>query len=763
MFSLKFIAATKEYSSFEKHVPAPYLRKSFDWAGGSASVTVCGLGFYELYINGKNVTKGPLAPYISNPDDILYYDKYDVTEHLVPGENVIGLVLGNGMLNCPGGQIWDFEQARYRSAPKAALSFESDSLCFEADESFRCAPSPIMYDELRVGEFYDARNEIPGWNRPGFDDSAWTPAIPAETPRGECRFCGAEPIVVVKELTPVNVTRGKYGPTPRFRENLPVIDPEGVEAETEGWLYDFGVNTAGVPRLKITGNPGQKIVIQFCEKLLENEEGTLDLRAMNFLPKALNHRMIYICKGGEEEIHVPRFTYYGFRYALVFGLEDAQATPELLSFLVMNSDIRVNAGFECSDETLSRLYQCAQVSNFANFYYFPTDCPHREKNGWTGDAQLSAEQMLINMTPENSYREWLNNIRKAQRIDGALPGIIPTCGWGFDWGNGPAYDAVITTLPYMMWKYRGDTEIIRENAEAIMRYLHYILTRRDENGLIHIGLGDWCHAGLTGDPLAPLEVTDMAMCLDISSKAAEMFAAIGMTAEAAYAKTVFDTFRTAGRKHLIDFETMTVRGRCQSSQALAIYHDLFDESEKQAAFDVLVQLVKEKDGLLDVGILGNRALYTTLSRFGRTDLAYEMITTDRFPGFGNWIARGATSLWETFRPENVQADSLNHHMWADITRWMIENIAGLRIHPDGLNTVEIAPQFIDNVTHASAWHNAPAGRMSLRWKRDGETIRLTLSLPECVKGSIVVGEEWKFEDGCGCIEAKTGEYRIRRK
>lgn len=749
MFSLKFISATKEYSTLEKRVPAPYLRKRFDWVGGSASITICGLGFYELYINGKNITKGPLAPYISNPDDILYYDKYDVTDLLVPGENVIGVMLGNGMLNCPGGAVWDFQLVRYRSAPKVALAFESESLNFEADESFRCAPSPIDYDDLRVGEFYDARREIPGWNLPGFDDSAWTNAIPAEAPRGECRICEAEPIVVTKEIAPVSIARGRMGPELIYRDMLPVVEPEpGVESETEGWLYDFGVNTAGVPRLKITGKPGQKIVIQFAEKLLENAGNTLDMRTMTFLPKALDHRMIYICKGGEEEIHVPSFTYYGFRYALVFGLEDAQAVPALLTYLVMNSDLKVNGGFECSDEVLNKLYDCAMVSNFANFYYFPTDCPHREKNGWTGDAQLSSEQMLINMTPENSYREWLRNIRKAQREDGRIPGIIPTGGWGFDWGNGPAWDAALTVIPYNVWKYRGDTGIVRENAAAIFRYLQYIMTRRDEDGLIHIGLGDWLHVGREADaPLAPLEVTDTLMCMDIAVKAAEMFAAINMEPEAAYARAVYDAFRAAGRRHLIDYGAMTVRGCCQTSQALGIYHDLFDEAEKPEAFRVLVQLIEDNDRLMDVGIIGNRALFTVLSRYGRTDLAYEMIVTDRFPAFGNFIARGATSLWESLWPEGHQADSLNHHMWGDITRWMIENIAGLHIHPNGMDTIAIAPKFIPAISHASAWHNTPAGRVSVSWERDGDSITLTLDVPESVRGVITLDRSWQFDTG----------------
>lgn len=769
MFSTKFVSADRRYSTFTEMVSAPYMRRTFELSesASSASITICGLGFYELYLNGKQLTKGLLAPYISNPDDILYYDAYDVAPLLQKGKNTIGIMLGNGMLNCPGGDIWDMQLTRYRSAPKVALSFEAVlangvNIFFEADEKFVCAPSPIYYDDLRVGEFYDARRAADGWNCPGFDDREWTPAIPVEAPRGECRICRAEPIVTSRELHPISIRRAGMGVTPDFRDTLPVIEPVGVEGQKEGWLYDFGVNAAGNIRLKIRGCRGQKVIMQFAEEL--DADGNLDLRGMNFLPQSLNHRDIYICSGVGEEVYTPSFTYHGFRYCLVLGLEDAQATPELLTYQVMNSDLRSMGDFTSSDEVLNKIQQCTRVSDLANFYYFPTDCPHREKNGWTADAALSTEQMLLNFAPEASYREWLHNIRKAQREDGALPGIVPTGGWGFDWGNGPAWDCALTVIPYFVWRYRGDTQIIRENAAAILRYLHYVTTRRDEDGLIHIGLGDWCQATREGaaDFKAPLEVTDTLMCMDISAKAAAMFAAVGMEAQRSFAQAVHDEFRAAGRRHLIDMRTMTVLGCCQTSQAMAIYYDLFDEAEKPEAFRVLLRLIEQNDNLMDVGVLGARVLFRVLSDFGRADLAYEMIATERYPSYGNWISRGATSLWENFHPEGANPSSHNHHFWGDVSAWMIEYLAGIRINPqaDDVNRIEIAPRFISSLKHASGHHIVPAGRIESAWERNGEAIVLTLTIPDGCRGRIVLEENWQFDHGHRTMPAKSGIYRI---
>ncbi|MFA6948411.1 MAG: family 78 glycoside hydrolase catalytic domain, partial [Eubacteriales bacterium] len=417
-FSTKFIAGTRDYTTFSHRVPAPFLRRSItlDASPEKAVLTLCGLGFYDLFVNGERITKGILAPYISNPDDVLYYDIYDIAKYLHEGENVLGFILGNGMLNCPGGEIWDFEKARYRSAPKLAMSLDIDGDIIEADESFRTAPSPIMLDDIRIGEFYDARCEIDGWAKPGFDDSNWRQALPAETPRGVCRICEADPIAPREEIKPVSVTRGAVNMDYAIRPNLPNVPFDGVEGDTEGWLYDFGVNAAGLCRLKIKGTPGQKIVMQFGEEI--GADGKLDLRGMSFLPHALNHRDIYICRGGEEEIYLPRFTYHGFRYCLVLGMTDAQATPDALTYIVYSSALNVNAQFSCSDEVVNRLWKAGIVSDLANFFYFPTDCPHREKNGWTGDAALSAEQMLVALSPERSYHEWLFNLRRAQNDAG---------------------------------------------------------------------------------------------------------------------------------------------------------------------------------------------------------------------------------------------------------------------------------------------------------------------------------------------------------
>ena len=767
MFSKNFIAATKEYSEYGKHIPAPYLRKSFTAKAKVryATVTVCGLGFYELFVNGDRLTKGLLAPYISNPDDILYYDEYDLTTHLTAGKNVLGFCLGNGMLNCPGGTIWDFQDVPYRSAPKLAMALQityenGEQEQIFADESFKTHPSPILFDDLRIGEIYDANRELAGWNLPEFDDSSWQNAILAETPRGEARLCTAEPITVLKTLQPVSVKKGHITHLPVTRENLPVFSLN--QEEMEGYIFDFGENLAGNIRLKINGRKGQTICLQFGELLAE--DGGLDLRAMSFQPHRYNHRIVYTLSGNGTEEYAPTFTYQGFRYCLVSGLTPEQAVPELLSYEVMSSALKVNGSFSCSNAIVNQLQKATYNADISNFYYFPTDCPHREKNGWTADAALSAEQMLFHLTPERSYHEWLNNIRKAQREDGALPAIIPTGGWGFAWGNGPAWDAALTNLAYHMWKYRGDVRVINENATAIMRYIDYIWGRRDKNNLIHVGLGDWCEAEQQGAPLAPLELTDTLTVMDICRKAEMMYRAVNMPERADYVKAVYDKLFKAARTNLIDESTLIAKGNCQASQAMAIYYGLFSDAERAAAVDKLVDMIHANDDLLRVGILGARVMFEVLSQNGYADLAYSVAMTERFPSFGYWMANGDTALPEDFLRVGERQNSHNHHFFGNISAWLITDITGLRVNPALNDPAEllIAPHFIAQLDNAECWHETTVGRTSVAWKREGDAIRLTLAVPEDAHGTVKLSDGWHFADGASECTLAAGEYVLTR-
>ncbi len=745
IFPKRFIKATEEFSTFENWVPAPYFRKKITVSKQTpAEILITACGFYELYINGERITKGCFAPYISNPDDMLYYDKYTVS--LRKGENVIAVQLGNGFQNNPGGYIWDFDTADFRSAPSFALScrFTDENgkeTVYESGKDFKTAPSPIIFDDYRFGEYYDANKTLDGWNLPEFDDSEWQEPLIAATPAGEARICEAEPIVSHGEIKPVDIIRAG-----------------------DSYIYDFGICAAGVCRLTIDGDKGQKITLRYADQLID---GDLDIASDWFVrdfwerDKHIVHKDVYICGGGTES-YTPAFTYHGFRYVKVSGITAEQATDELLTCVVLYSDIKPCGGFSTSHKTARALQDMTVRSDISNFHYFPTDCPHREKNGWTIDAALSAEQFLLNLTVEASFKEWMRNMVKSQKSDGRLTGIVPTSGWGYDWGNGPESDRAIVYIPYFTYIYRGDTQMILDTADSIERYLKYLNSQTADNGLISIGLGDWCHVGREADdPKAPLVVVDSLVCLNIANMAAALFDAVDLKDKKAYAARLAEGYKAAVRKQLIDFKTFTVCGDCQTSQALAIAYGVFEEDEKAEAFARLLEMIERENNHLDVGVIGNRVLFEVLFEFGYGDLAFHMITRPDFPSYGNWIERGATSLWEKMVREERDY-SKNHHFWGCVSAWFIKYLAGIRYNPAGnnLKEVNIAPNFVKALPNASAYFVSNYGKIESSWKREGEVIKLSLTVPNEFTGSIILPSGYTFDDKTRKKAAASGEYTV---
>lgn len=764
-YSKNFIAATKEYSEYNKQVPAPYIRKTFelDFTPDKAELLVCGLGFYEFWLNGERLTKSCLAPYISAPDDVMYYDRYDLTDKLVEGKNTLAFMLGNGMQNSFDGEVWDFQLAEWRGAPKLALSFEAVSadkkIAFEADESFKVAPSPVYYDSLRVGEYYNANNEIDGWNLPDFDDSDWSNAIKSDTPKGECREGKHKLVKKIREIKPVSISKGGLL-LGGVRDNLPPVELDELEQSCEGYLYDFGENITGIARLKINGKKGQKITLQFGESLWDGNN--IDMKNIGeFQPQHMSQKDIYICKGDGEEIWEPMFTFHGFQYCLVSGITEEQATEDLLTYVVMHADLEPMGGFSCSDELVNRLQDAAVRSDLSNLFYFPTDCPHREKNGWTGDAHLSTEQFLMNLNVEDTLKEWLFNVRASQNEKGAIPGIIPTGGWGFEWGNGPAWDAILTEIPYRVYQYRGDKEIIEQNADAIYKYVSYLTTRVDEKGLMHIGLGDWLP--VDNKKPCPLEVTDTLVSMDIARKASKMFRIIGDDDKAEFAMNFSNQLRESFREHLID-ENLEVFGKCQSTQCIALYYGAFDESEKEQAFSHLLRYIQDARGNMTVGVIGARTLFHVLSEFGYSDLALNMIAKPDYPSFASWITEyNANTLFEIITHDPPNGFSHNHHFFGDFSAWFIKNLAGIIPNPnaDDVNSVLISPAFVQRLKYADGWYNTPKGKVSVRWDRDGENIELNISVPEGLNGTIKLRDGYKFADGNSEIEIQSGTFTVK--
>lgn len=704
----EFICAGEKYSTLYEPVNAPYVRKAFSVPDyQKAQLYICGLGFYEAYINGKNVTKGKLAPYIANPDHTVFCDCYDVSALLTEGENVFGAILGNGILNNMGAWPWGNDQAPYRSSPKISAALVLDGKPFwKTDRDFRWAPSPIVFDDLRCGEYYDASLEQPGWNEPGFDDSAWHAVHLAKEPEGEKKLCTAEPVKVIREIYPVSKT---------------VSDGR--------LLVDFGINTTGVCRLKYRGAPGQQITLWYGEALVGGTFYNRNVYTPGF-DGNMAQKDILICSGGED-VFEPKFTYHGFRYVFVEGIFPYEVADDFIVLCQMSSDLKSSGSFTCSDETVNALQAITRNSDRSNFLYFPVDCPQREKNGWTADAALSAEQLLCNFDCGNSLSVWLEQIRKAQLESGQIPAVVPTANFGYEWGSGPAWDQVLIELPYQIYRYTGDKKTLTDNQEAIFRYLTYLKTKRNANGLIGFGLCDWCETGKfsEGDASTPVEVTDTLVSMDMCRKAEFMFRQLKMEERADFCTEFYSALRQDFRKVYV--QGHTVRCLTQTGQAMAIAVGVFEPQQTGQAVDVLCDLIDKANGCFRVGVLGARVLFRVLAENGHAELAHRLITQSRFPSYRYWLDHGATSLWEAFhelqensllRKDGGRMLSLNHHFWGDISGWFYRYILGLSIDPDGTDAsfAVVTPCQIPSITHAEGSFENTFGSIRVSWVRSAD-------------------------------------------
>ena len=734
--SKNFVTAGKEYTTYANAVAAPLFKLCFDYnkSGESPFLEISALGFYDAYINGVKITKGMLAPYISNPEHYAYYDRYELSDILKEGKNVLCVLLANGFVNDHGGQIWDFDKASFRAAPALSFCLFDGEKYHEAADC-RWKRSALLYDDYRCGVVYDARlfkNE--DLTDTDTDGEEWhTPdAIDEGRIIGELTLCRAEPIRVREEITAVSVKEGN------IREYFPRRDVykgdvylEGDDFEG-GYVLDYGKITAGSARIKVKGDCGQRISLRFAE--LTDENGDLDINNINFQPPGYVQRAVYFCRGGEEEVFEIPFTYYGCRYCHVHGLRAEQVKADTVTLLSASSDIEEYLDFECSDETVNKIFELCRRSDLDNFYYFPTDCPQREKNGWTGDASESCEHMLLRYGAANSLDTWMDNILKAQAENGSLPGIVPTGGWGFKWGNGPAWDRALFNIPYAIYKYTGSTATAEKCVEAMYRYLRYANSRRNEQGTLEIGLGDYCQAGRNpSHPTTPIEFTDSAVLFDIAKKASFLFGICKASAEySEYADTLASSMREAIRKRFLDVSDMSLAGGTQTAQSFGLSYGIFEESEIPLAAKRLVEEVKRDGGLMNVGFLGSKEVFHALSNNGYSALAFSMIMNKATPSYANIVERGFTALPERFDTATVKEKypSFNHHFYGDVSRWIVYNILGMQVNPDmdDENSVLVTPRLFDGVTSARGKRKMPDGEVEIGFTVAGS--KMTLKVKE---------------------------------
>ncbi len=755
MFPDIFVCAGPEYSTYEKAVAAPLFRKNFELESISNAELVIGCtGYYDIFINGEKVTDGYLSPFTANSEHTVFYRKYEVSSHLKTGKNSVYIHLGNGFANPIGGEIWQQDRRSRRGAPAFAMSFKCNGTEFGAADTEWCS-SPLLFDDYRIGTFFDARLV----DRITDENNVWQEPQVIDEPRGEKRFVTCEPIREIREIKPASVRKGElreYRIRDVFLGKLHTDCSHMPKTPTcGGYIYDFGENVAGVPKLKIKGEKGQMIHLQFCELLFE---GFADYINVDVYPDGCCQKDVYVCNGQDEEVYIPPFTYHGARYCYVYGITPEQATEDLLTFIVLHNDVKKRSDFSCSDEISNEIFKVCRRSDESNLFHILTDCPQREKNGWTGDAAISSDHFLLGYAAEKCFADWLASIRAFQDFDGGIPCVVP-CGHGKS--DSVVWDSVLFFLPYYSYIYGGNTEIISDNADAMIKNLKYHLSFRDERGIVDRGMGDWLPVDSAAAAYAsPLGFCCTVVMLEMCRMGVFMFEKTGNEEYARFCRNTHEELLSAIRTEYCDNGVITAGKTdkyrkplyrpCQTSQAIGLFFGVFTPDEKQKAVEKLVSLIHENNDSFDCGFLGIRALFHVLAENGYASLAYNMMTKPTHPSYANMIYRGETTVWERFCPPGERTGSHNHHFMAEPSAWYLKYIAGIRVNPnnDNCNKVVVSPIFIDEILSASGHYENDDGRVEVSWKKD-ESGKIELRV--ITTGKLDVSVDEKIADNSNVI------------
>ncbi len=564
----------------------------------------------------------------------------------------------------------------------------------------------MVLDGIRNGEVYDARLEMPGWNTAGFDDSAWASAQVVAPPKGCLKAQMMPPNRVMRSISPVRLAEPKPGV----------------------FVFDLGQNIAGWAQLKVAGPAGTKITLRYGERV--GPDGMLERKTIEpYVEQGPFQTDVYTTKGQGLEVWEPRFTYHGFRWVEVTGFP-GKPTLDSLCGRVVHTAFAPAGSFECSNELANKIQQCTLWSYRGNFVGFPTDCPHREKNGWTGDAHLAAEQAMFNFSNSAAYENWLNSLKDEQRESGELPGIVPTSGWGYAWGNGPAWDSAYVLIAWYLYQYRGDVRVLEEHYDRLKRYVDY-LTRRSRDSIVDIGLGDWVPAK-TETPVAVTSTGYYYVDAVIVSKIARL---LGKNDDARKYEELAERIRAAFQKTFCKPDG-SVANNSQTALSGALYQGLAASDQRNLILQRLVANVESRQGHLDTGILGAKYLLRSLTAGGRTDVAWRIAMQTTPPSYGDWIRRGATTLWEDWG----DGSSRNHIMFGDISAWFYQALAGLNLDPErpAFKHFFVDPHPVDGLDWVKASHESVYGSIQIAWKKASGRFTLDLTVPVNTTATVCV-------------------------
>jgi alpha-L-rhamnosidase len=702
--------------------PAPLLRRAFEADHGpvaQARLYVAGAGWPKLSLNGTPVGASALASGFTDYSKRVLTRAYDVTTLVRPGRNALAAELGRGWYGLAEPNEWYFHQAPWRAEPALLAQLEiayrdGTRQIVATDDAWKTVDGPTLHDSLHAGERYDARREIKGWQDADFDDAGWASARLRPGPTGALVDASMEPIAPLARLTP---------------QSVKAIAP-GV------YVFDFGRIFAGRLNLTVSGPAGQTVSLVQGEKL--KPDGSVE--AFNRLVDSQMQTDRYTLSGQGVERWSPSFSYKGFRYVQVEGFP-REPTLASLSGERIHSDVASTGAFDSSDPLLNAIQSAARDTLLNNMDGYQTDTPTYEKNGWTGDAQASAQAAILNFDVARVWTKWLADFRDSQSDKGEVPEIVPstplygyenTPGWAMIWGPTPSWDAATFVLPQAMYEQYGDVRVLERMFETQKRLVDYTATyitapdfRYDR------GLGEYGAPAYDGG----VDATASAYFFYMVDQLARNAGILGRAADAARYHALAGQVREAYNRKYWDaprglYRTLGPDGQskayAESQNVLPLAFGMVPGGQEQAVADHLAEDLKARGYRPGVGVYGAKFLLGLLTDHGHADVAYRVATQTSEPSWGWWIKNGLSTMPEGWA---LASRSYDHHYFGSISAWFYQSLAGIRPAKPGYGEIDIRPVMPEGLDHASASIVTLRGKVASSWRRDGDGVIQTVEIP----------------------------------
>lgn len=720
---------------FYKETPNPLLRKEIKLKKEvrSARLYIAGLGYSIATINGRRVGDHMLdMPWTQYKKQVMY-NTFDVTSMLENGHNVLGVMLGNGWYNPMPLKLfrtWNLRDYLTVGKPcvKAQLRItykDGSTETILTDDTWKAGEGPVLKNSVYLGELYDARLEQKGWDTNSFNASKWTKALQVDGPKGQLIARYIPPVRATHVLKPVKMTEIRKGV----------------------YLFDFGQNFAGVPRLRVKGPAGTSVTMRGGEDL--HPDGSLNyltvvtgqLKAMWNLkggPGCPDDPMMvntYILKGDGDEVFTPEFTFSSFRYLEVTGFP-GQPTLNSVEGLRMNSDLASTGSFECSNEMFNRVQQATLWTFLSNVFSVQSDCPAREKLGYGADIVVTAEAFSYNFDMSCFYRKVVQDFVNDVRPNGGMSEIAPNIGingesMGGDTGS-PGWQLAFPFGMKVLYDYYGDLSTVEKNYPILKRQVDFMHSVTPDH-IVQKCIGD--HESIDKKNIA---LSATAFYYHHVVILAEFARLLNKKEDAQQYSDLASDIKKAFTATFLKPGTGIYDTGTQAAQLIALYYDLAPEAEKDAAVDhLLLEIYNKHKGHLSTGIFATKFMFEFFRKENRNEVAYTVANQRTFPGWGNMLDHGATTLYESWAyPDTV--NSQNHPMFGSISEWYYKSLLGINATAPGFTSFEIKPQPAGDLTWAKGYYDAITGRIVSDWKIEGTRFLLNAAVPVNTRATIYV-------------------------